>query len=62
MTARRPWRERKRWWAAALWLAVAYPASVGPAVYAVNRRWVSPGAYRVAYAWFDPEGVGWVNP
>jgi len=31
----RPWYRKKRWWAAALlWLAVSYPASLGPVGYA----------------------------
>jgi len=32
--SRRRWWKKKRTWAAALWLAVAYPLSCGPATWA----------------------------
>ena len=47
---KRPWWRRKRTWAAlALWLLLTYPLSMGPASYAVRRRWVSIQAYRAVY-------------
>ena len=45
--------ERRRlartWAAVALWLAVAYPAGMGPATYCWMRGWVSPHAVGIAY-------------
>ena len=39
----RPWWRKKRWRVAlALWLAVAYPLSVGPISYAEGRGWMPP--------------------
>ncbi len=47
---RRPFWKRKRWIAAlALWLLVAYPLSVGPIAYAMERGWISQ-ATAEAYA------------
>jgi hypothetical protein len=44
---RRPWWKRKRAWAAgALWLAVAYPLSMGPIWYCTERGWLSDPAVR----------------
>ena len=44
--ARRPWWKKKRWAAAGLlWLAATYAASLGPAVYAVNRGWLPRQCY-----------------
>ena len=49
---RGPWWKRKRWWAAAvLVLLAAYPASVGPAMYAMWRDWISREAFR---GWYGP--------
>lgn len=36
------WYRKKRWWAALLWLPVAYAIGYGPLVYAFGRGWVSP--------------------
>ena len=56
----RPWWKKKRSAAAlALWLAVAYPLSVGPALYAAIRGWVPFGVYD-AYA--RPALLGLHNP
>jgi hypothetical protein len=46
---RRPWQGRKWVWAAALWLLVAYPLSMGPAVYAHRRGWVDGQTVEVVY-------------
>jgi hypothetical protein len=42
---RRAWYRGKRTWAAlALWLLVAYPLSIGPAEYCVERGWLAGSA------------------
>jgi hypothetical protein len=46
---RRPWRKRKRTWAAVLWLAAAYPASFGPAAYVCGITGMSFDPLRVVY-------------
>ena len=47
----RPWWKRKRWAAAAvMWLVVAYPLSVGPVAYVMERGWISE-ATAEAYVW-----------
>ena len=49
---KRKWWRKKRWRAALLlWLAVGYPASLGPASYAYARGWL---ARETAYAPFWP--------
>lgn len=47
----RPRWKKKRWWAAALavWLFVAYPLSVGPVAYVMERGWITQ-ATAEAYA------------
>lgn len=47
LTKRRRWL----WIIAAVLLPVSFPASQGPAVYAMNRGWwITPGAYISAYS------------
>ena len=49
-TPRRPWWRRKRTVAALwLWLLVAYPLSVGPVAYTMERGWIAE-ATAEAYA------------
>ena len=48
---RRPFWKKKRCWAAlALWLALAYPLSVGPANYAAARGWLPEAWVAAIYA------------
>lgn len=50
-TARLPWWKKKRWGAAlALWLAVAYPLSLGPIAYMVGRGWLPVAQIQGVYA------------
>ena len=68
----RPWWRKKRWAAAlAVWMALAYPLSVGPFDYAANRRWLPPALEAAGdplyapYRWaLHPEnprpGLGWL--
>lgn len=50
MTVRRPSWKRKRWIAAiVLLLLLAYPATLGPANYALVRRWLPPGPFFKVY-------------
>ncbi len=55
MTApRRPFYRRKRWLAAGLLsLVIAYPASVGPMLYAYQRGWLPGPAYSAVARPFD---------
>lgn len=55
-SARRRWWKKKRWRVVlALWVAVAYPASLGPANYALGRGWLDTGpASRTAEAFYLP--------
>jgi hypothetical protein len=47
----RPWWRRKWVWAAlALWLAVAYPLSLGPVAYLVGRGWITKTQATAVYA------------
>ena len=57
---KRPRWRKKRWIAAGLlWLAVCYPLSIGPAVYAFNRGWMTPAIEATATAFYFPlEGWG----
>ena len=48
---RRPFYRRERWLAAGmLWIAAAYPLSVGPVAYVMQRGWITQ-ATAEAYVW-----------
>ena len=54
----RPWWKKRRWWAAGLlWLAVAYPASLGP--YGYLRAYHGGGRYNLprVYSLLLPPGL-----
>ncbi len=52
---RKPFWKRKRWIAAAaLWLVIAYPMSLGPMNYADARGWVPRSLYGVLNAFYSP--------
>ena len=58
-TPKRRWYRKKRWWAAAaVWLVIAYPVSLGPACYAVGRGWVGQHSVGLVY---DPIYNDWTN-
>lgn len=51
---KRPWWRKKRWWAVGLlWLAVAYPVSIGPAAYLAVRGVASYETYNTIYRPMD---------
>jgi hypothetical protein len=60
------WRRKRTWAALLLWLAVAYPLSLGPFMYAFYRGWVPDAVLPAADRVYGPfvrvvERVPWLD-